>query len=135
MSVPKRSGYQVLRRAAAAGLHLPQEEDQMYYSGWVADYPYPQDFLDILFSSGSSYNYGGYSNSQVDSLIQQANQETDQTKAFTLYQQAEQLIVNDAAWLPLTSGENYLLVQPWVKNLSINALGIMNLNDVTISPH
>jgi oligopeptide transport system substrate-binding protein len=114
---------------------LPQEEDQMYYSGWVADYPYPQDFLDILFSTGSSYNYGGYSNPQVDSLIQQANEETDQAKAFALYQQAEKLIVNDAAWLPLTSGENYLLVQPYVKNLSINALGFMDFNDVTISPH
>ncbi|HXZ95298.1 MAG TPA: peptide ABC transporter substrate-binding protein [Dehalococcoidia bacterium] len=114
---------------------LPQEEDQMYYAAWIADYPYPQDFLDILFSTGSSYNYGGYSNAQVDSLIQQANQETDQTKAFALYQQAEQLIVNDAAWLPLTSGENYLLVQPYVENLSINALGFMDFIDVTISPH
>ena len=61
--------------------NLSQELDQMYYFGWIADYPYPQDFLDILFSSGSSYNYGGYSNPQVDSLIQQANQELDQTKS------------------------------------------------------
>ena len=114
---------------------LPQELDQMYYSGWIADYPYPQDFLDILFSSKSSYNYGGYSNPQADALIQQANQETDQTKAFALYQQAEQLIVNGAAWLPLTSGENYLLVQPYVKNLRVNALGTMDFSDVTISPH
>jgi oligopeptide transport system substrate-binding protein len=114
---------------------LPQEVDQMYSSGWIADYPYPQDFLDILFSSGSSYNYGGYANTQVDSLIQQANQETDQTRAFTLYQQAEQLMVNDAACLPITFGQNYLLVQPWVKNLSVNALGFMDFSKVTISPH
>jgi oligopeptide transport system substrate-binding protein len=107
----------------------------MYSSGWIADYPYPQDFLDILFSSGSTYNYGGYSNPQFDSLIQQANQAQDQTKAFALYQQAEQLMVNDAACLPLTFGENYMLIQPWVKNLSINALGIMDFNDVTISAH
>jgi len=114
---------------------LAQEEDQMYSSGWIADYPYPQDFLDILFSSGSTYNYGGYSNPQFDSLIQQANQTQDQTKAFELYQQAEQLMVNDAACLPLTFGKSYMLIQPWVKNLSINALGIMNFNDVTISAH
>ncbi len=42
--------------------NLSQELDQMYYFGWIADYPYPQDFLDILFNSGSSFNYGGYSN-------------------------------------------------------------------------
>jgi oligopeptide transport system substrate-binding protein len=112
-----------------------QELDQMYYFGWIADYPYPQDFLEILFNSGSSFNYGGYSNQSVDSLIQQANQTLDQTKAFTLYQQAEQQIVGDAAILPLTFGETYLLVQPYVKNLSINALGFIDFNEVTISPH
>ena len=115
--------------------NLAQELDQMYSSGWIADYPYPQDFLDILFSSGSSYNYGGYSNLQVDSLIQQANQESDQSKAFALYQQAEQQIVNDAPWLPLAFGETYLLVQPYIKNLSVNALGIMDFNEITISSH
>ena len=115
--------------------NLGQELDQMYEFGWIADYPYPQDFLDILFSSGSSYNYGGYSNSEVDSLVHQANQESDQTRAFALYQQAEQQIVNDAAVLPMTFGESYLLVQPWVKNLNVNALGIINFNEVTISPH
>ena len=114
---------------------LSQEVDQMYSTGWIADYPYPQDFLDILFSSGSTYNYGGYSNPQFDALIQQANGESDQTKAFTLYQQAEQLMINDGACLPLTFGQNYLLIQPWVKGLTVNALGIMDFNDVTISAH
>lgn len=115
--------------------NLPQELDQMYLSGWIADYPYPQDFLDILFNSGSTYNYGGYSNKQVDTLIQQGNQSSDQTKAFALYQQAEQQIVNDAACLPLTFGETYLLVQPYVKNLTVNALGFMNFNEITIASH
>jgi len=115
--------------------NLAQELDQMYYFGWIADYPHPQDFLDILFTSASSYNYGGYSNPAVDSLIQRANQEPDQTKAFALYQQAEQQIVNDSACLPLTFGKNYLLVQPYVKNLTANALGFIAFNEVTISPH
>ena len=114
---------------------LAQEVDQMYSTSWIADYPYPQDFLDILFSSGSSYNYGGYSSTQFDSLIQQANGESDQSRAFALYQQAEQLMVNDAACLPITFGRSYLLIQPWVKNLTVNALGILDFNDVTISTH
>ena len=110
-----------------------QNQDQMYDFGWIADYPHPQDFLDILFSSGSVFNYGGYSNLTVDKLIQQANQTLDQTQAFSLYQQAEQQIVNDAACLPLVFGETYLLVKPYVKNASINALGIINFNEITIS--
>jgi oligopeptide transport system substrate-binding protein len=112
-----------------------QDQDQMYYFGWIADYPYPQDFLDILFSSGSAFNYGGYSSSKVDALIQQANQESNQTQALALYQQIEQQTVNDAACLPLTFGETYLLVQPHVKKASINALGILDFNEITISAH
>jgi oligopeptide transport system substrate-binding protein len=115
--------------------NLSQELDQMYYFGWIADYPYPQDFLEILFNSRSSFNYGGYSSQAVDTLIQQANQALDQNNAFSQYQQAEQQIVNDAAILPLTFGETYLLVQPYIKNLRINALGFINFNEITISPH
>jgi oligopeptide transport system substrate-binding protein len=115
--------------------NLSQELDQMYYFGWIADYPYPQDFLEILFNSKSSFNYGGYSSQAVDTLIQQANQTLDQNNAFSQYQQAEQQIVNDAAILPLTFGETYLLVQAYVKNLRINALGFINFNEITISPH
>jgi len=112
-----------------------QDQDEMYYFGWIADYPHPQDFLDILFKSTSGFNYGGYASSTVDSLIQQANQETDQSKSFAFYQQAEQQIVNDATCLPLTFGENYLLIEPYVKNLSVNALGIIDFDEITITSH
>ena len=37
--------------------------------GWSADYPDPQDFLDILFHSKSSMNHGAYSNSEVDKIL------------------------------------------------------------------
>jgi oligopeptide transport system substrate-binding protein len=111
------------------------EVDQMFDTAWAADYPHPQDFLDILFHSGSSYNYGNYSNSEVDSLIQQANRTADQQQSFTLYQEAEQLIVNDAACIPISFSENYTVVQPYVKGYTINALGFATLNKVIITPH
>jgi hypothetical protein len=44
-------------------------------------------------------------------------------------------MVNDAACLPITFGQSYMLIQPWVKNLTVNALGILDFNDVTISAH
>jgi oligopeptide transport system substrate-binding protein len=112
-----------------------QEVDQMYYFGWIADYPHPQDFLDILFSSNSDYNYGRYSNSEVDSLIQQANRSSDQAQSFTLYQQAEKIIVDEAACMPLSFGKSYTLVKPHVKGFSINALGFAAFSNVSIAPH
>lgn len=46
-------------------------------------------------------NYGFYTNSQVDSLLQQATQTTDLTKAASLENQADKIISTDAYTLPL----------------------------------
>ena len=115
--------------------HLGEEVDQMYYYGWIADYPHPQDFLDILFTTGTNNNHGSYSNAEVDSLIQQANHELDQEKSLALYQQAEQKIVDDAACLPIQFGEDYLLIQPYVQGFNENALGFIYYNRVSLSSH
>jgi oligopeptide transport system substrate-binding protein len=111
------------------------EIDQVFSMGWSADYPHPQDFLDILFSTGSNTNYGNYSNTQVDDLIRQANRSSDRDGSFRLYQQAEQLLVNDAACIPISFSKDYLLVRSYVKDFEINPLGFTNLDRVTILPH
>ena len=111
------------------------EIDQMFETGWSADYPHPQDFVDILFHTGSAYNYGNYSNPDVDTLINQANRTSDQTQSYTFYQQAEQKIVNDAACIPTSFQENYTLTKPYVKGYTINPLGFATLDKVSILPH
>ena len=51
---------------------LNEQRYQMFSSGWIADYPDSQNFLDILFHSASSQNHMGYRNAQVDALLEQA---------------------------------------------------------------
>ncbi|MBI2858953.1 MAG: peptide ABC transporter substrate-binding protein [Chloroflexi bacterium] len=111
---------------------LKQEKDQLYDNGWIADYPDPQNFLDVLFHTGTYNNTGGYSNHQVDRLLDQAGVEQDQDARLKLYQQAEQLIVDDAAVLPLFFARSYVLVKPWVKGYSVSPLGFAMLNKVSI---
>ena len=115
--------------------HLTEEKDEMFYMGWIADYPHPQDFLDVLFHSGTENNYGEYSNPEVDTLLELANVEPDKEAGLALYQQAEQLWVEDAACLPLLFGENYVLVKPYVSGYGLNPLGVAMLNTVSIKPH
>jgi oligopeptide transport system substrate-binding protein len=115
--------------------HLSDEVDEMFYTGWVADYPHPQDFLDILFHSGSESNSGRYHNPEVDNLLDEAGVEQDRTLSLKLYQQAEQLLVDDAACLPLGFGRNYILVKPYVKGYNLNPLGFAMLNTVSVEPH
>jgi len=112
--------------------HLQEEKDNMYDMGWIADYPHPQNFLDILFHSGVDNNYGGYSNPAVDILLDKAGIESNAAKSQEMYQQAEQALVNDAAIIPLWFGENYVLVKPYVKGYVVNAMGFAWLNKVTI---
>jgi len=107
------------------------EIDQMFMMSWSADYPHPQDFLDILFHSNTTYNYGSYSNTDVDNLVKQANRNLDTTQSFPLYQQAEQKIVDDAACIPISFGMNYLLVKPYIKGYVTNPLGFVDMQKVS----
>jgi len=88
---------------------------QLFSGGWCADYPDPENFADVLFHTGSNQNNGGYSNPELDSLLEAARVEQDVTKRIEMYQQAEQLIVDDAAALFTVHYLNYELVKPYVK--------------------
>jgi oligopeptide transport system substrate-binding protein len=112
--------------------NLKQEKDEMFVTGWIADYPDPHNFLDILFYTGSEVNISEYSNPTVDTLLDQAAIEQDEAVRLPMYQQAEQLVVDDAPCLPLFHGTNYILVEPYVKGYEIGPLGIPDLSKVYI---
>jgi len=91
------------------------EHGQIFGGGWCADYPDPQNFADVLFHSGSAQNSGGYSNPKLDTLLETARVEQDVNKRIEMYQQAEQIIVNDAPVLFTIHSLSYQLVKPYVK--------------------
>jgi len=85
--------------------------------GWIADYPDPENFLDVLFHSKSTNNQSEYSNPQVDLLLERARVELDEAVRFDLYHQAEALIVEDAPWVPLWhSNGGSVLLKPFVND-------------------
>ena len=98
---------------------------------WQADYPDPQTFIDVLFRSNSAINYGGYANSQVDEYVVAAQTEQDATKRVEFYNDAEQIVVSEAAWLPLWWGvDSKALVKPWVQDYQFSSLTIPKFKDV-----
>jgi oligopeptide transport system substrate-binding protein len=111
---------------------LNQEKNEMFDNGWIADYPDPQDFLDVLFRTGTQNNIMGYSNQQLDSLLDQAAIEQNATVRSNMYREAEQIVVQDAAILPLYFGRNYILAKPYVKGYMLSPLGYPLLNKVSI---
>ena len=110
---------------------LNRRKFQIYALGWSADYPDPQDFLDILFHSESETNHGAYSNPGVDDLLEEARTEQDGSKRVALYNQAEQMIIDDAAWVPLWyDSERNLLLKPHIKDYRLVPLTIPKLRYV-----
>jgi oligopeptide transport system substrate-binding protein len=99
-------------------LSRPDNSNQMWggEAGWIADYPDPHDFLDILFRCDSMQNHTGYCNPEVDELLDQAAGEYDTEKRQGLYRQVEQIVIDEAPWVPLFFEVEYWLVKPYVKD-------------------
>ncbi len=104
---------------------------QMFTLAWSADYPDPQNFLDIMFHSQSDNNWMNYDNREVDSLLEAARVEQDQKARFEQYNRIEQLIVDDAPWVPLWhSTERKVLIKPEVKGYHLLPMTIPKLRFV-----
>ena len=99
--------------------------------GWVADYLDPENFLDGLFHSESRNNQTAFSNPELDAILEKARVEQDQDARFALYNEAEQLIIDQAPWAPLwhSNGESYI-IKPHIKGLPLTPLVIPRLRFV-----
>lgn len=102
---------------------LPTNKVQSYQIGWIGDYPDPQDFMDLVIT-GSPNNNMQFSNSQVDSLVQQADTTTNLDSRAGLYDQAEEIAVDNVAWVPLFQGKNIYVFQSYVQGFSFDIQGL-----------
>ena len=98
---------------------------QMFSLGWIADYPDPENFLDLLFHSESTNNHTNFSNPEVDRLLEEARTERDRDRRFEIYNQVEQMILDDAPWVwTWFSGEGYALIKPEVSDYFLLQMSI-----------
>ena len=102
--------------------------------GWQADYPDPQDFLDILFHTDSALNHGAYSNLELDAILERARTQQDPQARISEYRRAEEIIVEDGAWVPLWyTGERHLLLKPHVHGYRVTPMIVPKLREVRIN--
>ncbi len=104
----------------------------MFVTGWIMDYPDPEDIVDIHFYSKSRLNSTRLSDPELDALLEQARTEQDVDTRLSLYQQAEQSIIEQAAWVPLYHGRDHALVKPYVKGFEFPPMVIPRLRYVSI---
>jgi ABC-type transport system substrate-binding protein len=102
-----------------------------YISVWGADYPDPQNFVSQQLRTGVGNNNGNYSNKDFDTLVDQADVEPNLEKRYPLYQQAEQIALDEVGWLPLYYGKANILLSKKVNGLVITPQGIFAKPDWT----
>jgi oligopeptide transport system substrate-binding protein len=100
--------------------------DGLYTLGWCADYLHPSDWLLPVFGAnlpaGNGTNVSGYHDPAFEKLAAQADQTVDPDAALKLYQQAQQVLVDDVPVVFLEVSVSIQLVNPKVQNLKYFAL-------------
>jgi oligopeptide transport system substrate-binding protein len=99
---------------------------QMYYSIWGADYPDPQNFISLQLRTGVGNNNGHWSNAEFDKLVDEADIMTGNVNdRMALYNQAEQIAVDEVGWLPLFNPRLNVLIKPHVSGLIFSGQGLV----------
>ncbi len=117
-------------------------KSQFWRTGWIADYPDPENFLNLLYgehvppelNDRSFINSVRYQSAEFDSLFRLALREPDEKKRYDLFRQADQAAIYDAAIMPIFYDENTRLVQVDVKNFPANAMEYRDLTEVYFEP-
>jgi oligopeptide transport system substrate-binding protein len=109
---------------------------------WVADYPDPETFLTIFYgkhvpagaTEKSFINYTRFKNARFDSLFSASFTEPDKAKRYAMLAKAEQVLLDEAPFMPIFYDENFRLEQLNVRNFPENAMNYMDLSVVYLIP-
>jgi oligopeptide transport system substrate-binding protein len=82
--------------------------------GWVADYPDPSTFTDLMESTNGNNNTG-WSNREYDRLMEQARGELDPVLRMELLRRGEEILLQDTPVLPIYSYSSINLIKPYVR--------------------
>lgn len=96
------------------------EPQPMFYLGWVADYPDPDNFLFVLFNSkqfGSPGNQTWFLNKEVDELTEKARTITDMSERAKLYSRVEDILLDEMPWVPTVHMKNKVLLRKEIKGI------------------
>lgn len=110
--------------------------DQLFRLGWVADYPSMDNFLYPLFQSDQARtgSYTFYSNSEVDSMLQEARSTQDAQQRYNLYLQAEKQILTDMPAVPLYFYRDFRVTNNRIANFVHNPMGFTDMWTLWVKP-
>ena len=124
ISVDKSS---VLRQAVSSC------EYNIFKKNWIADYADEENCLSLFYSKNFTpigSNYTHYKNPDFDILFEKAIKEQNREVQQVLYQQMDQILIDDAPVVPLFYDQVIRLVHKNISNLTTNPMNLLNLKMV-----
>jgi oligopeptide transport system substrate-binding protein len=101
--------------------------------GWVLSYPSPQYAMEPIYTTGQSSNYSHYSNEEFDNLIAQANGTPDLAEADTLYQQAEDILLEDLPIIPMFYEVRHTVHTDRVSNIEVDPRTFVRVEQIQVN--
>ncbi|MCW3118303.1 MAG: transporter substrate-binding protein, partial [Chitinophagaceae bacterium] len=115
-------------------LELTSNARALFFRGsWIADYPDAENYLSVFYSKNPAPpNYTRYNNPQFDALFEKALMEQNDSIRYSLYRQADRLVINDAPVMPLWYDKVIRLVQTGIEGFEPNGLNLLELRKTHI---
>jgi oligopeptide transport system substrate-binding protein len=111
---------------------LQLQPPPVYRLGWGADYPDPDNFMQ-LFTGSSANNHTGWANPRYDELVERAARESSPELRQRLYDEAQRILCErDAPIAPLFVQAINLAVAPRVRGFEPNPMDILFLDRVSV---
>jgi oligopeptide transport system substrate-binding protein len=121
--------------------YLPLADEQGFTGpfrlGWSMDYPSPQNYLEPLYSTSAlppnGSNTAFYQNPEFDDLVEQGNQAESNEEAVELYQQADDVLLEDMPIAPMFFGVEQIVHSENVSNVVIDVFGQIDVSQVSVN--
>ncbi|AEA47974.1 ABC transporter substrate-binding protein [Archaeoglobus veneficus] len=89
--------------------------------GWYPDYLDPDDYTTPFLKSGSNKWLGnGYSNPEMDELLDKAAASTDINERTKYYEQAQDILAEDVPIIPLIQGKLYVVANKDISGITLD---------------
>ncbi len=107
---------------------LKKGNTQLYYLGWNADYPDPENFFFLLHGAESRVAQGGentsnYVNPAFDRLFIRMKNMDNTPERLALVREMNRILQHDAPWVFGLHPKSYTLGHRWLKNRKPNDVG------------
>lgn len=112
---------------------------QIFESGWLLDYPDPENFLFLLYGPNGTVKYGAdnranYASLQYDTLFRRIETMENSSSRKALIRQMSEIAEQDCPWIYLFHSMDFYLLHKWYGNVKVTDLINNNVKYKSIDP-